>query len=114
MTEAQLEKLATDGLIPLRGVVHWRAPLPEEVSPHLRPDEVVSFCIFYARGLGHPAHPFLLGLLEEWKTELHHLNPHGDVAHHGFCDGVRCVPWDRSACESVLGGVRLPPGHAEA
>ena len=38
MTEAQLEKLATDGSIPLRGVVHWRAPPPEEVSPHPRPD----------------------------------------------------------------------------
>ena len=65
MTEAQLEKLATDGSIPLRGVVHWRAPPPEEVSPHPRPNEVVSFRIFYTRGLGHPAHPFLLGLLEE-------------------------------------------------
>ena len=38
MTEAQLEKLATEGLIPLRSVAHWRAPPPEEVSPHPRPD----------------------------------------------------------------------------
>jgi len=36
---------------------------------------VVTFYIFYARGLGHPAHPFLLGLLEGWKIGLHHLNP---------------------------------------
>ena len=62
MTEAQLEKLAAEGLIPPRGVVHWRALPPEEVSPHPRPDEVASIRIFYVQGLGHPAHPFLLGL----------------------------------------------------
>ena len=62
MTEAQLEKLAAEGLIPPRGVVHWRALPPEEVSLHPRPDEVASIRIFYVLGLGHPAHPFLLGL----------------------------------------------------
>ena len=38
---------------------------------------MITFRIFYARGLGHPAHPFLLGLLEEWRIGLHHLNPTG-------------------------------------
>ena len=75
MTEVQLENLAAEGLIPPRSMAHWRAPRPDEVSPHPRPDEVVSFRIFYARGLGHPTHPFLLGLLEEWRIRLHHLTP---------------------------------------
>ena len=52
MTEAQLEKLAAEGSIPPRSVAHWRAPQPDEVSPHSRPDEVVSFRIFYARVSG--------------------------------------------------------------
>ena len=45
---------------------------------------MVTFYIFYARGLGHPAHPFLLGLLEGWKTGLHHLNPTGMLHIAGF------------------------------
>ena len=57
---------------------------PEEVSPHPCPDEVVSFRIFYTWGLQHPAHPFLLGLLEEWKIWLHHLNPTGMLHIAGF------------------------------
>ena len=64
-----------------------------EVSPHPRSDEVVTFCIFYARGLGHPAHPFLLGLLEGWKIGLHHLNPIGMLHIAGFV----------TVCEAFLG-----------
>jgi hypothetical protein len=45
---------------------------------------VVSFHIFYTWGLEHPAHPFLLGLLEEWKIGLHHLNPTGMLHIAGF------------------------------
>ena len=73
MTETQLERLAAEGSINPRNVAPWRASPPGEVSPHPRPDEVVSFRIFYARGLGHPPHPFLLGLLEEWRIRLDHL-----------------------------------------
>jgi len=75
MTETQLVRLAAVGSIPPKDVAHWRAPPLGEVSPHPRSDEVVTFRIFYARGLGHPAYPFLLGLPEGWKIGLHHLNP---------------------------------------
>ena len=114
MTEAQLERLAAEGSIPPGSVAHWRAPRSDEVSPHPRPDEVVSFRIFYVRGLGHPAQPFLLGLLEEWRIGLHHHNPHRDAAHRGFRDSVRGVPQDRSARRSILGDVRWSPGYIEA
>ena len=84
MTEIQLERLAAEGAIPPRNVAHRRASPSGEVSPHPRPDEVVTFRIFYARGLGHPTHPFLLGLLEGWKIGLHHLNPTGMLHIAGF------------------------------
>ena len=54
---------------------------------------MVTFRIFYARGLGHPAHPFLLGLLEEWKIGLHHLNPTRMLHIAGFV----------TVCEAFLG-----------
>ena len=77
MTKAQLVRLAVEGSIPPKDVAHWREPPPGYVSPCPRSDEVVTFRIFYAWGLGHPAHPFLLGLLEEWRIGLHHLNATG-------------------------------------
>ena len=70
VTEAWLEELAREGLIPPREVVHWRAPSESGVVPHPNPGEVVTFRIFYTRGLWHPAHPFLLGLLEECTRRL--------------------------------------------
>ena len=93
LTEAQLENLATEGSIPPKGVAHWRAPLSGDVILHPRPDEVVTFCIFYTRGLGHPGHPFLLGLLEEWKIGLHRLNPTGMLHIVNFV----------TVCEAFLG-----------
>jgi hypothetical protein len=50
----------------------------------------VSFFSFYKRGLGHPAHRFLLELLNEWELELQHLNPKGVLYLAGFvtlCEG---------------------------
>ena len=75
MTETQLVRLPTEGSIPPRNVAHWRASPSGEVSPHPRPDEVVSFRIFYTWGLENPAHPFRLGLLEEWKSSCIALTP---------------------------------------
>jgi hypothetical protein len=63
--ESQLEHLTTKGLLPPKAVVHWRAPLVEHEEPHPDPCEIVSFLTFHERGLRHPAHPFLLGELNE-------------------------------------------------
>ena len=48
VTETQLERLDAEGSIPPKDVAHWRAPPSGEASPHPRPDEVVTFRIFYA------------------------------------------------------------------
>jgi hypothetical protein len=62
----------------------------EHEEPQPEADEIVSFLVFHERGLGYPAQPFLLGLLNEWEVELQHLNPNGLVHIAGFimlCDG---------------------------
>jgi hypothetical protein len=63
------------GLLPSKELAHWRPPPAGHEEPRPEADEIVSFLTFYERGLGHPAHPFLLGLLNEWGLELQHLNP---------------------------------------
>ena len=68
-------------------------PPKSDVVPHSNPGEVMTFHIFYTRGLWHPAHPFLLGLLEEWGIELQHLNPIGVLHIAGFM----------MVCEAFLG-----------
>ena len=57
------------GVLPLKEVVHWRAPTGEDF-PCSRAGEVVSFLTFHERGLGYPTHWFLRGLLNEWGLEL--------------------------------------------
>jgi hypothetical protein len=50
----------------------------------------MSFLTFHECGLGYPAHPFLLSLLNEWEEELQHLNPNGVPHISGFitlCEG---------------------------
>jgi hypothetical protein len=37
----------------------------EHEDLHPDPGEIVSFLTFHERSLGYPAHPFLLGLLNE-------------------------------------------------
>ena len=69
MRESVLKAFAMKGILPLKEVVHWRAPWREEF-PQPRPGEVVSFLAFHERGLGYPAHWILRGLLNEWGLEL--------------------------------------------
>jgi hypothetical protein len=88
--ESQLEDLAVKGLLPVKVVEHWRVPLVEHEEPYPDPDEIMSFLVFHECGLGYPAHPFLLGLLNEWEVELQHLNPNGVLHIAGFfmlCEG---------------------------
>ena len=76
MRESVLKAFAVKGFLPPKEVAHWRAHGMEEF-PQPRPGEVVSFLAFHECGLGHPAHWFLRGLLNEWGLELQHLNPTG-------------------------------------
>ena len=70
MDEEVLATFAEKGLLLPKEVAHWRAPMPGEVVPCPRADEVVSFLTFHEHGLGYPAHWFLRGLLNEWGLEL--------------------------------------------
>ena len=83
----------TKGMLPPKEEAHWRAPPWEHDEPHPEPNEVVTFLMFYECGLGHPAHRFLLGLLNEWKVELQHLNPNRVPHIAGFI----------TLCEAFLG-----------
>ena len=80
------------GLLPLKEVAHWRAPVGE-AFPRPRTDKVISFLAFHERGLGYPMHWFLRGLINEWDLELQHLNPTGVLHIAGFI----------TACEAFLG-----------
>jgi len=56
MDEGVLSAFAKKGLLPLKDVVHWRAPTLGEVVSQPWADEVISFLAFHERGLRHPAH----------------------------------------------------------
>jgi hypothetical protein len=56
----------------------------EHEEPQREANEIVSFLKFHEHGLGYPAHPFLLWLLNEWEVELQHLNLNGVLHIAGF------------------------------
>jgi len=78
---------SSQGCCSLEGADAWRG----ESSSSLRRGGHLSHLL--CAGLGHPAHPFLLGLLEEWKIGPHHLNPTGMLHIAGFV----------TVCEAFLG-----------
>jgi hypothetical protein len=47
--------------------------LEDPVSPALTEGYVVSFVVFYERGLDVPSHRFLCSLLQHYHLELHNL-----------------------------------------
>ena len=92
MRESVLAAFVEKGFLPPKEVAHWRAPGREDFQQPLA-GEVVSFLAFYERGLGHPMHWFLRGLLNEWRLELQHLN----------LTGVLHVSSFITICEAFLG-----------
>jgi hypothetical protein len=81
------------GSFPPQGESHWRVPPRGCTTPAPEEGEVVVFVSFFESGLGLPAHPFLRGLLNHYKVELHHLNP----------NGVRQIAAFVTFCEAFLG-----------
>jgi len=69
VSESMLAVFIEKGVLPLKEVVHWRAPTREDF-PHPRASVVISFLAFHERGLGYPAHWFLCRLLNKWGLEL--------------------------------------------
>jgi hypothetical protein len=82
--EMQLEVFAVNGLLSPKVVAHWRAPPVEHEEPQPEAGKIVSFLAFHERDLRYSAHPFLLGLLNEWELELQHLNSNGVLHIAGF------------------------------
>jgi hypothetical protein len=79
-TEGRVESLVTRGFLPRREESHWSVPPAGSTALAPEEGEIVVFTWFFERGLGLLAHPFLRGLLNYYKVELHHLNPTG-IAH---------------------------------
>lgn len=62
-TDATLEKLVADGLMPPREIGGWRPAFVEQ-TPQPYDDEMVVFEEYYRHGFGNPCHPFLRDLIE--------------------------------------------------
>jgi hypothetical protein len=65
VTEAKLQHLMAKGLLPLKEVARWRAPVGE-VVPYPQPGEAVSFFDFHKCGFIVLVSDFLHGFLHEY------------------------------------------------
>jgi hypothetical protein len=87
----QLERLASQGYLPDADLAFTRPGLTSidgqahaKSHPWPREDEWVCFVPFLLHGLGFPIHPFLQGLLEFYRLQLHHLSPNSILHIAGF------------------------------
>lgn len=72
----RLEGLVHGGLVPARSdALEWILPDEDERIPRPPDGYVVTFTHFHERGLASPPHWFLLGLLDQYRIELYHLDP---------------------------------------
>jgi len=74
MTEDQLRKLVSDGLIQSKDIADWKAPGEHRV-PTLGPGEIVLFVFFIRAGLCLPDSSFLHRFLGYFGVSLNHLAP---------------------------------------
>jgi len=73
-TEADINALVFDGVLPDQATAGWRAAAGERfLTPDT--DELVVFESFFVRGFRILAHPFLCKLLHYYVIALYHLNP---------------------------------------
>jgi hypothetical protein len=73
-TEAALNHLVVDGVLPNRETTGWRPAAGEGFSTP-GSDELVVFEGFFYRGFGSPVHPFLNSLINYYGTSLCNLGP---------------------------------------
>ena len=95
MTEDQLRKLVSDGLIQSKDITDWKAPGEHRV-PTLGPGEIILFVSFIRAGLCLPASSFLHRFLKYFGVSLNHLTPNAVLHLSVFVH----------LCESFLG---IPP-----
>jgi len=87
VSHLQLSRLQMQGYLPLADLVSVRVGLASigndvmaENIPNPNKEERVCFVPFLLRGLGFPIHPFLRGLLDFYRIQLHNLTP-GSILH---------------------------------
>ena len=77
-TEAVLEQLAVDRLLPMNVSSQrpaWIAPRPEEIEPNPPEGYVVSLVRLHELGFGVPVSRFTRPLCEHYGAELHNFSP---------------------------------------
>lgn len=74
-TEAVLEELVRNGVLPERARGGWRPTAGESFPTPANGNELVVFADYFRRGFGLPAHPFLRKLLGYYQIRLIHLHP---------------------------------------
>ena len=73
-TDANLEALVADGVLPPQSLILWRAPKADEL-PIVGADQQIVFRSFFERGFGLPCCSFFRGFLFFFGLELINLNP---------------------------------------
>ncbi|RLN34157.1 putative retrotransposon protein [Panicum miliaceum] len=74
MTDADIEVLVAQGLLPEKAISGWRSCFGE-VFPSEDQTEMIVFRSFYEMGFGLPSGAFLRGLLHYYGLEATHLKP---------------------------------------
>ena len=78
-TEAVLEQLVTDRLLPMNISLErpaWIPPRPEETEPNPPEGYVMSLMRLHERGFGIPVSIFMRALCEYYGVELHNFGPY--------------------------------------
>jgi hypothetical protein len=73
-TEAALNRLVVDGVLPDRETAGW-CPTAGEGFPTPGGDELVVFEGYFYRGFGSPVHPFMNSLIDYYGISLCNLGP---------------------------------------
>ena len=103
-TEAVLEQLAADRLLPMNISPErpaWNAPRPEETEPNPPEGYIVSLVRLHERGFGVPVSRFMRALCEHYGVELHNFGNQFHLAGGGLRRRLRGILGDRSPLGSV-------------
>ena len=92
VTEAELEKMVEDQVLPAKELIGWRVA-NGELFPTANTEEIVVFTSFFYWGFSLPSSSFFRGLLHFYGMELVNLNPYSILQISAFIH----------LCEAFLG-----------